>query len=323
VSVRNGNKEPSTIHHQLPTINYQPSTITPTIHIPIPTHFRFSELLHFLRRSPKEILHRVYEDDSVMKLIPADGAEWLCRASCREDGLQIEVLNGKPGNAATHEIIQFIRQWFDMDTDLAPFYRMAKKDALLGPLVKKYAGYRIVSMPSLFESLTWAIIGQQINLGFAYTLKQRLVEDFGTSMQWKAVNYYTFPRPETLAELSATKLTALQFSRSKASYIINVAEAFCRGDITQQAIAGLSFDAAKEKMMQVKGIGNWTANYALMKTFRYPNAFPLEDAGLHNALKQLLGMEQKPSLTEIKNIFECWKGWEAYATLYLWRSLGD
>ena len=73
--------------------------------------------------------------------------------------------------------------------------------------------------------------------------------------------------------------------------------------------------------MKVKGIGNWTANYAIMKTFRYADAFPLEDAGLHNALKNQLNLKAKPSLEQVKKIFKKYKGWEAYATLYLWKSL--
>ena len=78
---------------------------------------------------------------------------------------------------------------------------------------------------------------------------------------------------------------------------------------------------AKEELMKIKGVGNWTANYALMKTFRYPDAFPLEDAGLHNAIKNIKGMKAKPSLDQVKRIFKKYKGWEAYATLYFWKSL--
>jgi len=68
-------------------------------------------------------------------------------------------------------------------------------------------------------------------------------------------------------------------------------------------------------------VGNWTANYALMRTFRYPNAFPLEDAGLHNAIRNQLKLKSKPSLEKVKRLFKKYKGWEAYATLYLWKSL--
>ena len=74
---------------------------------------------------------------------------------------------------------------------------------------------------------------------------------------------------------------------------------------------------------KIKGVGNWTANYALMKTFRYPDAFPLEDAGVHNAIKNQLGLKSKPNLTRVKKIFNSYKGWEAYATLYLWKSLEE
>jgi DNA-3-methyladenine glycosylase II len=58
-----------------------------------------------------------------------------------------------------------------------------------------------------------------------------------------------------------------------------------------------------------------------MKTFRYPDAFPLEDAGIHNALRKFLQLDRKPSLDEVRKVFAKYKGWEAYATLYLWRSL--
>jgi DNA-3-methyladenine glycosylase II len=76
-------------------------------------------------------------------------------------------------------------------------------------------------------------------------------------------------------------------------------------------------------LLSLKGIGNWTANYVLMKTFHHPNAFPLEDVGLQQAIKRNLNMTEKPGLQMIKDIFSKYEGWEAYATLYLWRSLSD
>ena len=79
--------------------------------------------------------------------------------------------------------------------------------------------------------------------------------------------------------------------------------------------------AAKHELIKIKGVGNWTANYALMKTFRYPDAFPLEDAGLHNAIKTLTHLDRKPTLQEVTTAFKRYRGWEAYATLYLWKSL--
>ena len=198
---------------------------------------------------------------------------------------------------------------------------MARQDDLLKGLVKKYHGYRIMGHPDLFESLIWAVLGQQINLSFAYTLKRRVVEKFGATLEFKNKKYFIFPTPESMAGVSPEQLYPLQLSKQKASYVVGIAQAFVEGRINKEKLGKLSFEEAKEALMGIKGIGNWTANYALMKTFRYPNAFPLEDAGLHNAIKNLLGLKSKPDLKRVKRIFKRYKGWEAYATIYLWKSL--
>jgi DNA-3-methyladenine glycosylase II len=124
-----------------------------------------------------------------------------------------------------------------------------------------------------------------------------------------------------ISDLNPDDLLKIQFSKQKARYTIGISQEFENGTISKEKLTGLPLSAAKEKLMLIKGVGNWTANYALMKTFRYPDAFPLEDAGLHNALKSFLKLERKPTLDEIIEVFSKYKGWEAYATLYLWRSL--
>nr|MBA2423668.1 DNA-3-methyladenine glycosylase 2 family protein [Chitinophagales bacterium] len=237
--------------------------------------------------------------------------------------LTASVLSGSDDIQSRNFIKKYVASWFDLETDIKPFYRMAKKDELLRPLVKKYFGYRMVGICNLFESLCWAIIGQQINLNFAYMLKQRFIMHFGERLLWRDKTYYLFPKIERIAALETSSLTALQFSRQKANYIIEVARTFESGKISQQQIAALSFEDAKEMLLSLKGIGNWTANYVLMKTFHHPNAFPLEDAGLQQAIKRNLNITEKPGLQMIKDIFSKYEGWEAYATLYLWRSLSD
>jgi DNA-3-methyladenine glycosylase II len=209
----------------------------------------------------------------------------------------------------------------DLDTDLKPFYAMCEKDRLLKNLVKNFYGYRIVGQPDLFESIVWAVLGQQINLQFAYTLKQKFVERFGEAHTLKEETYYLFPTASVVAQLTDVQLLPLQFSRQKAAYTINIAKAFAEGFISKEKLVGLSLKEAKELLMEIKGIGNWTANYALMKTFRHADAFPLEDAGIHNAIKNLKKLSRKPSLEEVRKVYKKYKGWEAYATLYLWKSL--
>ena len=290
------------------------------IHLSVPKEFSFDLCLHYLRRSPRELLHRSL-DDRVIKLLQVENELILFSVRNGRQKIIIDLLQGNLSVMTKAALRAYVHEWFDLGSDLKPFYAMARKDDLLKGLVKKFSGYRIIGQPDLFESLIWAVLGQQINLQFAYTLKQRFVEQFGESLEFQGQRYYLFPSAEKVSQLRPDQLLALQFSRQKASYTIGIAQAFAEGKISRAKLAGLPLDEAKEVLMKIKGIGNWTANYALMKTFRYPDAFPLEDAGLHNAIKNQLGLKSKPNLKRVKMIFKKYKGWEAYATLYLWRSL--
>jgi DNA-3-methyladenine glycosylase II len=293
-----------------------------SFHIPVFDEFSFKRSVEFLQRSPKELLHFV-DDNHVSKMIEI-GSKKIVFELIQEKSnqLQVRVVSGIPLQQSEREqLILFIKEWFDLDADLKPFYALVKDDKLLGPLVKEYFGYRIIGQPDLFESLVWAVIGQQINLQFAYTLKQRFVEQFGEKHTVGDKVYYLFPTPNVVSTLSDEHLLPLQFSRQKSKYAVLIAQAFLSGGISKEKLKEMPFQQAKEKLMSIKGVGNWTANYALMKTFRYPEAFPLEDAGVHNAIKNLKKMKSKPTLDQVKRIFKKYKGWEAYATLYLWKSL--
>ena len=291
-----------------------------SVAIPLPEEYSHELTLAFLERSPRELLHRI-ENSVVTKAMRIGANDFVYSIRYKNGALVLEFLKGDPTDIEKKEIVEYVREWFDLETDLKPFYKMAGKDPILQQLVKKYRGYRIIGQPDLFESLIWAVLGQQINLAFAYTLKQRFVEKFGETIDISDGQFYLFPSFNTVAKLTPEALLALQFSRQKAAYTIGIANAFMDGSISKEKINALSLSDAKEELIKIKGIGNWTANYALMKTFRYPDAFPLEDAGLHNAIKNQLQLKSKPKPERVKRIFKKYKGWEAYATLYLWKSL--
>ncbi|MEM9820427.1 MAG: DNA-3-methyladenine glycosylase [Bacteroidota bacterium] len=216
---------------------------------------------------------------------------------------------------------KYVSDWLDLDRDLGPFYALGEKDKILAPLVRQFYGLRLIGIPDLFEALAWAIIGQQINLNFAYSLKRKLVEGYGQSIEYPKQPYYLFPTAKTIALLSPSDLRPLQFSQRKAEYLIDLAKLMEEDALNKEDLSQMDFESAKKKLMAIRGIGNWTANYVIMKCLHYPDAFPVEDAGLHNALKAQLKMARKPTLEEIHRWAENWSGWRAYATFYLWQSL--
>lgn len=293
-----------------------------TVPIAYPEQFSFAECLVFLGRSDRECLHFV-KDGCLHRMLVQDGAPLLLtvREAAGKQALEVMVTN--PWQVPVNEagVQQFLTHWLHLDADLRHFYSFAAKDAVLAPLVQRYPGLRLIGIPDLFESITWTITGQQISLPFAYTLRRRFVEAFGYHAQINGTDYYTYPHPAVVAGLRPEDLLPMQFSRSKAHYIIGIATAMAEGRLSAAQLRQMEYSAAREYLLQWKGIGNWSANYVLMKYSRFPEALPLEDAGLHNALRRQLQLPAKPSLAAVKDYTAHWRQHAAYATFYLWRSL--
>jgi DNA-3-methyladenine glycosylase II len=290
----------------------------------LPREFNFDENINYLARSSNECLFHI-QNNRLSKAIQI-GEETLIIEVSSEDNhyLKIRFLGvNKPTTAAIRaEVACYVSDWFDLDRDLHPFYTMAKNDPLLAPAVNAFYGLRMIGIPDLFEALCWGILGQQINLSFAYTLKRRLVEKFGRSVVHEGVTYWLFPSPKDIASLSPSELESLRMTKKKSEYLIGVAGQMVQGTLSKDLLVNVGIHKEAEKtLVKIRGIGPWTANYVLMRCLRYPNAFPIDDVGLHNAIKHRLGKEIKPTKDEIMKLAVNWTNWESYATFYLWRFL--
>lgn len=291
------------------------------ISISLPKPFSQKQLFQYLTRSKNEITFEVLDQNTIIKLFVIKDVQILTKIYFSKGSLLISFLNHKPDKFQKSEIENYIISWFDLNTHLMSFYEQVKEDSVLSPLIKNFHGLRIVKCPNLFETLSWSIIGQQINLPFAYSCKKALVEKVGSSLTFDGKKYYAFPEPKKVLEISDEDFKIMKFSSQKIKYIRIVAEAIKDNGISKEQLSQLSFEQAKSELLKLKGIGNWSANYTLMRCLDYKEAFPIADVGLQNALKLTLKKTKKPTIEEIQSIAIPWKGWEAYATFYLWQSL--
>ncbi|WP_078668059.1 DNA-3-methyladenine glycosylase family protein [Chitinophaga eiseniae] len=294
------------------------------IKIPVndPANFSFQECLHFLGRSDKECLHYIV-DGKLRRMLLAGGEPVVVEIAQGGDAAYLEATVLAPAGVMFPEkdIQDFVTRWLHLDADLGDFYAYTQTDPLLRGLAAEYRGLRLVGMPDLFEAVTWPIIGQQINLSFAYTLRQRFIRHFGYHQQVDGTDYYLYPHPAVIASLTPEVLTPMQFSRSKAQYLVETATVMASGQLSEQVLAPLDYAAARDRLVALKGIGNWSANYTLMKYSRFPQAVLLEDAGLQNAVRQRLQLPAKPSMAALQEYTRPWQQHAAYAVFYLWRSL--
>ncbi|WP_442597156.1 DNA-3-methyladenine glycosylase family protein [Neobacillus sp. D3-1R] len=288
-----------------------------------PKEFNFEECLIFLGRSDQEVTHQV-KKGILYKLIKVNESLILCKIKFVNHYLHVEFLISPTSVYSRKKVAEYIWEWFDLDQDLKEFYQLASQDKILKEIACKYDGLRIMCIPDLFEALVWAIMGQQINLTFAYTLKKRFVEQFGESLIFEGETFWLFPSFEKVASLSVDDLRKLQFTSRKAEYIMDIAKAMANGELTKELLLQKKDHQQIHKtLMMRRGIGAWTADYVMMKCLHYTSSFPIADVGLHNAIKNLLGLEKKPTIKEIQEYAAGWDGWQAYATFYLWRSLYD
>lgn len=291
------------------------------ISIEAPLNFNFQECLWFLDRNFDDCMHKV-NADQVIKVIEIEGQQVLVSVAFYESKLQIELLEGDLKQSDLNKLKQFVSDWFDLEKDMESFYRLIKNDERLAYMAMSYNGLRLIGIPNLFEAICWAIIGQQINLTFAYKLKRRLVEKYGTSMSYNGTNYHVFPDCEVLANLYPDDLKEMQFSKSKAEYLITIAKAFATGAISKDKLLALpDLNARQKALNNIKGIGVWTANYALMKSLKEHSCVPYGDAGLLNSLLNHKIITEKKQHKEIELFFNDYPGWESYLVFYLWRSL--
>ncbi len=292
-----------------------------SIDLPVKAVFSAKECLWFLNRGFDDCIYTVYPD-KVRRAFQYKDELMLTDIYITTKCLRISWLTSEPSSQAIDYVKTFVVNWFDMNKDLQLFYNKLSQNTALAYMPSSYLGLRFVGMPDIFEALSWAIIGQQINLTFAYKMKRRLVERYGTSVKYENEKYYLFPSPETIALAKIDDLRGMQLSHKKAEYLITAAKAIAAGEISKKILLEQpDFPSRIKLLTNFKGIGRWTANYVLMKSLKEPSCIPHGDAGLIKALINHSILKEKNDLSAMNDLFDNFKGWESYLVFYLWRSL--
>ncbi|HEY1015556.1 MAG TPA: hypothetical protein VGE07_22800, partial [Herpetosiphonaceae bacterium] len=206
-----------------------------------------------------------------------------------------------------------------LEWDAEGFAQTLAADPALAPLAAGRAGARMPFTVDYFEGLAWSIIGQQINLPFAFALRQRLVLLCG---QQAPAGLAAHPTAEQVAALNYADLTARQFSRRKAEYLIDSARLVASGELPLAALAAGPVSRLERALLAVRGIGPWSANYLMMRGYGCADCVPLGDTGLTSGLQAFFGLERRPGPAETLALMEPFAPHRSLATFYLWHFLG-
>lgn len=180
-------------------------------------------------------------------------------------------------------------------------------------LVTNRRGVRIPQTPTVFDGVIWAVVGQQVNLTFARTLRRRLAESFGNEMG----GMRALPFQNRLACVDADQLLPLQFSRRKAEYLIGLA------GIDFESLRGQSATYIEQMLLAQRGLGIWSAHYLMMRALGFADCVPLGDTGLASGLKSYFNLGETPKTDRQRELMEPFSPYRSFATYHLWQSLKD
>ena len=204
---------------------------------------------------------------------------------------------------------------------LAPFYELGRADQAMAGLVEQFYGLHLPHTASVFEALVLAVLGQQISTSVARIIRTLLIETFGPSAEFDGETYYAFPRPASIWASSPAELHTMKLTQRKSEYVHGLAESALDPEMGLERLEELTDREIVEKLVALRGVGMWTAQWALIRAVGRPDALPLGDLALRRVVSRLFMDGEDVNDAKVEEIAQRWSPYRTYATVYLFSAL--
>jgi DNA-3-methyladenine glycosylase II len=200
---------------------------------------------------------------------------------------------------------------FDPELATRALRHLRRRDPVLRPVIERVGPVTMKLQKNRFQALVGSIIAQQISSKAARAISKRLL----ASVRPRRLT------PEVVAAIPIEQLRAIGLSSQKASYIHDLAAHVADGRVRLSRAHRLTDDEVIEELIQVKGIGVWTAQMFLIFSLGRPDIFPHGDYGVRAAIRNLYGLPDLPNKEQSFAIAEPWRPYASIAAWYCWKSL--
>jgi AraC family transcriptional regulator of adaptative response / DNA-3-methyladenine glycosylase II len=234
---------------------------------------------------------------------------WL-RAQFHPEKCAVDIVVSEGLQAVLPQVLWRLRALFDLDADPQAI------NACLSAPFPGGDGLRVPGCVDGFELAVRAVLGQQITVAAARALAQRLLERFGEAIETPDPQVQRlFPTPQALTAADAEQLGAIGIVRQRQAAIQALARSVADGTLDLSGQADLT--QTLHKLQSLPGIGPWTAQYIAMRALRWPDAWPVGDVALHQALglSPVRGNAASRTATEHAR---AWQPWRSYAVVRAW-----
>ncbi len=186
---------------------------------------------------------------------------------------------------------------------------LARRDPVLAAIMRRHPRVHLEPRGDPFHTLARAIVGQQISVKAAQSVWNRFAD------------LVSVVSPDSVLSVKRKELRACGLSDRKVEYIADLAQHFADGAVHVHRWPRMVDEEVIADLVQVRGIGRWTAEMFLMFNLLRPDVLPLGDLGLQRGIRLAYHQGRKISLKTMRSRGEIWRPWRSVATWYLWRSL--
>jgi DNA-3-methyladenine glycosylase II len=284
--------------------------------IPLPKNFHSDDFLAFHQRDTRQVAERV-EPATLHKGLVWDGYPACLSIRFTTDGAAVQLaVDGVPGNASQEQLQRMAHRMLGLTQHVEEFEQAYRNHAQLGPLLARKPGLRVPLAASPFEALVWAITGQQISVSAAISIRRRLIQACGLL---HSGGLHCFPDAVRIAALSEEGLRSAGFSQTKARTLLALSEGVEHNRLPlEQWLEAPPVDEIRVRLQEIKGIGPWTINYALLRGFGWLDGSLHGDVAVRRNLQVLLNRPLKPDQAETQRWLAQHSPWRALVAAHLW-----
>ncbi len=274
--------------------------------------YRAASMLQFLGRRAVAGIEAVGGDSYARTLRLPSGPGSL-RLEFRRDTISCDLVVSDPTDLPV--AVQRCRRLLDLDTDIARVETHLCRDVHLAPWVRRHTGLRVPGHVDGFEVAVRAVVGQQISVPGARTILGRLVQTYGDAIPGSRVPFGApldrlFPTPEVMAEADPDRLP---MPRSRGRALVGIASAVATGRMSLDG--GIALPTTRRALLDLPGIGPWTADYIALRALGDRDVFLGTDLGVRHGL-QRMGLGAAAA-----EVVQRWSPWRSYAVMHVWQSL--
>ena len=286
---------------------------------PVPP-FRLDFTVWALRRRPRNLIDR-WDGTTYRRVLVVGGRPTEVAArqagSAAEPKLIVTVTPAPRTPLDRQRVRSSVDRLLGLRIDLTDWYQTAAADTRLQRLAHTFRGMKPPRFPTMFEAVVNAFACQQLSLEVGLELLNRLAMLCGAQAGTRHDVPHAFPSPHDVARLPAAKYAALGFSRQKVHALLSLARAITHKELDLGSLEQEGDAVARQRLLEIRGIGRWSAEYVLLRGLGRLHVFPGDDVGAQKHLARWLGRSRPLDYAGVARAVERWQPYAGLVYFHL------